>query len=108
MSEIVNADFHLNYIKAFPKNLPNMSKLVTAQFGRNPISGQIPSDWVNFGTQLAKINCNFCALSGHFPDMFNNLPNLEEAYWCVASLLFILHGAADSYRIASSRLKVRE
>jgi hypothetical protein len=83
MDEMVNLDFHLNFIKHFPSNLTAMPKLQTAQFGRNPICGQIPKDWKDpgFGKQLAKLNCNFCCLSGRFPDMFNDLPNLEEFFW---------------------------
>lgn len=81
LSELREVDAHLNKLKVFPTRLPEMPKLEQAKFGRNPISGTIPEEWMNFGTQLTKLNCNFCALEGQFPDMFGNLPNLEEAYW---------------------------
>jgi hypothetical protein len=35
-------DFHLNFIKNFPLNMTAMPKLQQAQFGRNPICGEIP------------------------------------------------------------------
>lgn len=82
MDQIVNMDFHLNFIKNFPPKLSKMPKLKSAQFGRNPICGAIPDDFMNFGPQLTKLDCNFCCLSGSFPDMFGNLPNLEELYMC--------------------------
>lgn len=80
LSEMVNLDFHLNFITNFPMDLDKMPKLSTAQFGRNPICGTLPA--FKFGPQLTKFNCNFCCLSGEFPDVWNGLPNVEEFYWC--------------------------
>merc|ERR1711974_336530 len=56
-----------------------MPKLQTAQFGRNPISGTLPA--YSFGPQLTKFNCNFCALTGQFPDVWHNFPKLAEFFW---------------------------
>lgn len=81
LSELKELDVHLNKVTNFPKNLEQMPKLEQARFGRNPITGTVPAEWKNFGPQLTKLNCNFCALEGEFPDIFWNLPNLEEAYW---------------------------
>eukprot|EP01045_Picozoa_sp_COSAG04_P031396 COSAG04_NODE_5795_length_1492_cov_0.933238_1_plen_392_part_10 len=105
LDRLVNLDLHLNFVTNFPANLSSMPRLQTAQFGRNPICGEIPADWVRFGPQLTKLNCNFCCkapryrchlgcillqtpaislstgLSGTFPDMFHNLANLEQIYW---------------------------
>ena len=73
-------EFHLNYVKNFPAKLDQMPLLQQAKFGRNPICGNLPN-W-KFGPQLTKVNCNFCCLSGPFPDdLFVNQPNLEESYW---------------------------
>jgi len=33
--------------------------------------------------QVVQFNCNFCALSGPFPDMFNDMPSLQITYWSV-------------------------
>ena len=60
LDRLVNLDLHLNFVTNFPANLSSMPRLQTAQFGRNPICGQIPADWVRFGPQLTKLNCNFC------------------------------------------------
>ena len=72
-------EFHLNFVTNFPDKLDQMPQLRQAKFGRNPICGQLPK-W-KFGPQLTKVNCNFCCLEGNFPDIFYNLPLLEESYW---------------------------
>ena len=69
----------LHFVTNFPDKLDQMPQLRQAKFGRNPICGQLPK-W-KFGPQLTKVNCNFCCLEGNFPDIFYNLPLLEESYW---------------------------
>merc|ERR1711879_274438 len=31
--------------------------------------------------KVVQFNCNFCALTGEFPDMFGYMPSLEVSYW---------------------------
>ena len=60
--------------------MDTLTELREAKFGRNPICGTLPAAFGSL-TKLTKFNCNFCCLVGGFPDIFRNMPDLEEAFW---------------------------
>lgn len=73
-------DVHLNNVTNFPPGIEALVDLEEAKFGRNPICGTVPGGFAQL-TNLTKFNCNFCCLSGEFPDILGNKPMLEELYW---------------------------
>ena len=80
MSRIKVLNFHLNAITNFPPNMDTYKGLQQIKFGRNPICGSLPKSFGKL-TQLVKFNCNFCCLHGPFPDLFANMPYLQETFW---------------------------
>jgi hypothetical protein len=70
-------------VSNFPPNVGALVHLKEAKFGRNPICGTASAVLAGFTTltNLTKFNCNFCCLSGEFPDIFSNKPALQEAFW---------------------------
>eukprot|EP01084_Bolivina_argentea_P142066 249597_1 len=63
-----------------PQNLDNCRELEILKFGRNPISGTIPV-YKNL-KKLQKFNCNYCAITGEFPESnLLNMPVLQQLYW---------------------------
>jgi hypothetical protein len=74
---------HGNFISGtLPPEIDNLEHLVDHKLGRNPISGTLPP-LKKPKLKLQKYNCNFCALSGTFPDVFSpsGFPALTQAYW---------------------------
>lgn len=74
---------HGNFLSGtLPPELDNLENLVDHKLGRNPISGTLPA-FTKPKLKLAKYNCNFCALTGTFPDSFSpaKFPVLSQAYW---------------------------
>ena len=80
MTRIKVLNFHLNAITGFPPQMETYLSLEQVKFGRNPICGKLPLKYQSL-TKLVKFNCNFCCLSGPFPDLFGNMTSLEETYW---------------------------
>ena len=83
-TELQVIDVHLNYVTNFPPGVSRLTNLQQAKFGRNPICGNATELLSEFAplTKLTKFNCNFCCLSGEFPDyVLANKPMLEEIYW---------------------------
>ena len=80
LSELRVLNVHLNNVTNFPPNVAALTHLREAKFGRNPIHGTVPAGFASL-RNLTKFNCNFCALSGQFPDVFGSLPTLEETFW---------------------------
>ena len=80
MSKIKVLNFHLNFITNFPPHMHTFKDLQQAKFGRNPICGNLSPKFALL-SKLTKFNCNFCCLSGPFPDLFGNMKNLEETFW---------------------------
>ena len=80
MKEIKVVNVHLNNVTNFPPNVARLVHLREAKFGRNPICGTVPPEF-KYLSNLTKFNCNFCCLSGDFPDVFYNKPLLEETFW---------------------------
>ena len=84
LTELQVIDVHLNYVTNFPPGVSRLTNLQQAKFGRNPICGNATELLSEFAplTKLTKFNCNFCCLSGEFPDsVLANKPMLEEIYW---------------------------
>ena len=72
---------HGNYLRGtIPSNLDNCHDLEVLKLGRNPISGTIPV-YKNL-KKLQKFNCNFCAITGEFPEEnLLNMPALQQLFW---------------------------
>jgi hypothetical protein len=49
------------------------------KLGRNPLSGGFPD--VRALTKLTTFACNFAALTGPIPDIFDSFPDLEITFW---------------------------
>jgi len=80
LAKLTNLSLHGNYISgSMPVDLGNLKDIVILKLGRNPITGQLPH-YTTF-SKVVQFNCNFCALSGPFPDMFNDMPSLQITYW---------------------------
>eukprot|EP00040_Diaphanoeca_grandis_P015877 m.81570 g.81570 ORF g.81570 m.81570 type:complete len:364 (-) comp25435_c0_seq1:16-1107(-) len=80
LTSLTTLELHGNYIHgAIPQSLEGLVNIVTLKIGRNPITGQLPL----FKTfkHAVQFNCNFCSLTGPFPDMFEYFPSLEITYW---------------------------
>lgn len=80
LTSLLSLQLHGNYISgSIPQDLEKLTEIVVLKLGRNPISGQLPL----FTTlkKAVQFNCNFCALSGTFPDMFGYFDSLEVSYW---------------------------
>ena len=57
-----------------------MKSIEVFKLGRNPISGELPL--IKTFSKVIQFNCNFCALSGTFPDtIFDYMPSLQISYW---------------------------
>lgn len=69
-TELQVIDVHLNYVTNFPPGVSRLRNLQQAKFGRNPICGNASELLGEFAPliKLTKFNCNFCCLSGEFPD----------------------------------------
>lgn len=80
LSHLKVLNVHLNYVTNFPSNISALTELREAKFGRNPICGEVPVGLAQL-TKLTKLNCNFCCVSGQFPDVFYNKPDLQEVFW---------------------------
>eukprot|EP00937_MAST-01D_sp_MAST-1D-sp2_P003903 g3903.t1 len=80
LTELRVLNVHLNNVTNFPPRVAVLTHLREAKFGRNPIHGTVPVGFASLHN-LTKFNCNFCALSGQFPDVFGALPHLEESFW---------------------------
>ena len=74
-------ELHGNYIGGtIPQEVEGMKDILTFKLGRNPLGGTLPL--VKTFSKVTQFNCNFCALSGEFPDtIFDYMPNLEITYW---------------------------
>lgn len=84
LNELRVLNVHLNYVTNFPPGVSRLTNLQEAKFGRNPICGNAPELLAGFAplAKLTKFNCNFCCLSGEFPDhVLANKPMLEEIFW---------------------------
>ena len=79
LTALTSLQLHGNYITgSIPADLGALTEVRILKLGRNPISGTLPK--LAF-KNVIQFNCNFCALSGPFPDMFDGLPNIEVSYW---------------------------
>jgi hypothetical protein len=80
MKAMQSFQVHGNYISGtIPKEIGELTDLVTLKMGRNPITGTLPA--ITTLKKVVQFNCNFCALHGEFPDIFGELPSLEITYW---------------------------
>jgi len=80
MRAIESFQAHGNFITGtIPQEINQLVNVVILKLGRNPITGTLP-----LFTDLKKVvqfNCNFCALTGTFPEMFGHMPSLQVSYW---------------------------
>jgi hypothetical protein len=81
LKEMVSLQLHGNFIAgSIPQEVEGMSKIQTFKLGRNPFSGELPL--IKTFSEVVQFNCNFCALSGRFPDtIFDYMPKLQITYW---------------------------
>jgi len=80
LKAIESFQVHGNYISGtIPQEIDELTNVVILKLGRNPITGTLPL-FKNLKS-VVQFNCNFCALSGEFPDMFGYMPSLEVSYW---------------------------
>eukprot|EP01084_Bolivina_argentea_P142069 249600_1 len=80
LKNLVSLQNHGNYIYGtIPMALDKCTNLEILKLGRNPINGTIPA-FKNLH-KLGKFNCNFCALTGTFPDIFGSMPDLYQSFW---------------------------
>lgn len=79
LTAITSLQLHGNFISgSIPAQFEALQQVEILKLGRNPISGTLP---VLKLPKAIQFNCNFCALSGSFPDMFAGLPSLQITYW---------------------------
>jgi hypothetical protein len=80
MKALESFQVHGNYISGtIPAAIGELTNIVTLKLGRNPITGTLPA--ITTLKKVVQFNCNFCALSGKFPDIFGQLPSLQISYW---------------------------
>eukprot|EP01084_Bolivina_argentea_P106000 189822_1 len=80
LKQLQQVKLHGNYIYGtIPYSFNNCSELQVLKLGRNPIHGNIP--YLDQLQKLEKFNCNFCAITGTFPDIFDKMPLLNQAFW---------------------------
>jgi hypothetical protein len=81
-AKLTQFSIHQNRVSgSFPSGFNNAGGLQVLKLDRNPINGTVPL-FTGWGPSLQKFDCNFCALSGPFPDMnFKVLTGLYEMYW---------------------------
>jgi len=80
MKAIESFQVHGNFISGtIPQEIDTLTNLVILKLGRNPITGTLPL-FKNL-KKVVQFNCNFCALTGEFPDMFGHMPSLQITYW---------------------------
>lgn len=80
LTSLTSLQLHGNYIGGtIPTELGRLTALQILKLGRNPFTGTLPA----FRTlpNLVQFNCNFCSLTGTFPDVFDSMPELEVTYW---------------------------
>ena len=73
---------HQNRVSGpFPFGFNSAPGLQVLKLDRNPISGEVPL-FTGWGGALHTFDCNFCNLSGPFPEMnFAKLTGLTQMYW---------------------------
>jgi hypothetical protein len=81
LTNLVEFSIHQNRISGvFPAEFDNCPNLEILKLDRNPITGQVPL-FTNL-KKLQTFDCNFCSLSGPFPEIdFASIPDLNEMYW---------------------------
>lgn len=80
MKAMESFQVHGNYISGtIPAAIGELTNVVILKLGRNPITGTLPA--ITTLKKVVKFNCNFCALTGTFPDIFGDLPSLNQSYW---------------------------
>lgn len=90
---------HCNIRSRFHASFANMSALVELKLERNPIFGSVP--FFTHNPKLEKLACNFCALTGEFPDCWSCCPKLQHLVFDGNGL----HGALPSSLALLSSLK---
>lgn len=80
MTQMTSLQIHGNYFNGtVPKSLGNLKKVTILKLGRNPLTGTLP---VFALPKVIQFNCNFCALTGAFPDdFFDLMPSIQISYW---------------------------
>eukprot|EP00039_Didymoeca_costata_P028979 m.22765 g.22765 ORF g.22765 m.22765 type:complete len:351 (-) comp7435_c0_seq1:53-1105(-) len=79
LTKLVSLQLHGNYITGtIPMELNNLKDVEILKLGRNPITGELPKLALPKAIQF---NCNFCSLTGTFPDFFEDMPSLQISYW---------------------------
>jgi len=80
LRSIESLQLHGNYISGtIPEDINQLTEVQVLKLGRNPISGSVPA--VTELKKVVQFNCNFCALTGQFPDIFGELPSLNKSFW---------------------------
>jgi hypothetical protein len=80
LKSIESFQVHGNYISGtIPEAIGQLTSVQTLKLGRNPITGTVPP--VTTLKKVVQFNCNFCALTGQFPDIFGELPSLNVSFW---------------------------
>ena len=84
MDKLKVINFHGNNVTNVPPGIEALTDLREFKFGRNPVGGDAGTVLAPFAnlTKLVKFNCNFCAITGQFPDIFaNKAATLAETFW---------------------------